>query len=197
MGRSAASSRAPARAPPPSSRRRRGGGRARRSPRAASREAADEALRTDDADLRSADVDRRPAPVEDRDPRRFQDAGDLVLAVRVPVVVPEDGDYGTSSEATASTRTAACSGSPHVRRQVAREKHEVDVPVEAGEGLLRSPRREGERWISPADATRIGTAPILPPPPEAAKAGDRAALWKVQHLTAPTGHISRHPAPVS
>ena len=142
-------------------------------------EAADEALRADDADLPFADVDRRPAPVEDRDPRRFQDAGDLVLAVRVPVVVrgrrPRERRARRPRRRGPRPARAPRASSGRLRARGRRSGR-------GGRSLLDLPRREGEQWMSPADATRIGTAPILPPPPEERPRRVTAPLlWKVRH----------------
>jgi hypothetical protein len=99
------------------------------------REAADESLRADDADVHPVDAQDRPAAVEHGDAGLGQDFRDLLVPIGMPVVVSEDGDDGHLD-------VANCVGEYRrllrlaVRGEVAGQEHQIDVRVERAESLL-------------------------------------------------------------
>ena len=97
------------------------------------REAADESLAADDADLDPLDLDHGVRAVEHDDPRVLERRRQLRAAVGVVVVVAEHRDHGD--------REVAAGVGEHerllrlsVRRQIAAEQDQVGLRLHAGEG---------------------------------------------------------------
>ena len=137
-------------------------------------EAADEALRADDADLVPLDLDTRRAAVEHADAGVLEHGGDLVGAVEVPVVVAEHREHRDASPRQASASTARLRRLA-VGRQVAREQDEVGLALDRREGALDAlARRLARRGCR--RPRRPGSAAIVPVTDSAAAGNNHRAL---------------------
>jgi hypothetical protein len=136
------------------------------------RESADKAFRPHDPDFEAVDANHRPSSVEHLDTGFAQRLRDLVALVRMPVVVPEDGDD--------RDRQAARGVGEHLRlvglsvcRQVAGEQNEV--------GLALEPRKRVRQLVSPlgarVDVPGSGNAnPVARPFHDSAREGTPRAM---------------------
>src|SRR2546428_7542178 len=93
-------------------------------PQRAAGKAADEALRTDDAELRAVQLRDRPRAFEDDDARVLEHSGQLGDLVRVIVVISEDGVDGRGERA-AGIREDASFFRLAVQSQVPGEQDDV------------------------------------------------------------------------
>jgi Uncharacterised nucleotidyltransferase len=143
------------------------------------REAADEPFHADDADFPLADLEDQVLALQDANAARVERVDELHAAIRMVIVVAEDGDH-RNLEGSAGIGEDRCLLGKPVRRQIAREKHEVTVLGHRGERARQmvAERLDGMDVACRGDADgrrhegRIPTAKVVRTPP----AGRQAAM---------------------
>jgi hypothetical protein len=134
------------------------------------REASDESLHAGDPDGGPVQVDRRRLPVEDTD-AGFAECGDeLVAAIPVPVVIPEDGEDRHVDLTDCLDERSRLAGLA-VQRQIACEQDQVSLAAgvgeDSGEALVSRPSRVDvsgcrdldHNWTVPPNGPRGNHAP--------------------------------------
>jgi hypothetical protein len=119
------------------------------------REAADEALGADHADLSAMEVQPGRAPFEDDDPPATRRSA---ISAATPVCqswLPSTAQTGVSTCAAASTRISASSGLPSAVRSPASRARSA-CPSRAAKPARTWSRFLALQWTSPAAATRTG-----------------------------------------